>query len=40
MVDEDAVEWVQLVDGVPYLLLTVALYDALLLSLIHPYLLS
>jgi hypothetical protein len=34
------VEQVQLVDGVPYLLLTLALYDALLPGLIHPYLLS
>jgi len=40
MVDGESVEQVQLVNGVPYLLFTVALYDALLLGLIHPYLLS
>jgi hypothetical protein len=40
MVDEGCVEQLQLIDGVPYLLLTLALYDALLLGLIHPYLLS
>ena len=40
LVEEESVEQVQLVAGVPYLLFTVALYDALLLGLIHPYLLS
>jgi hypothetical protein len=40
MVDEESVEQVQLIDGVPYLLFTIALYDGLLLGLIHPYLLS
>jgi hypothetical protein len=40
MIDEESVEQVQLGDGVPSLLLTLALYDALLLGLIHPYLLS
>jgi hypothetical protein len=40
MVDEGCVEQVQLVDGVRYLLFTLALYDALLLGRIHPYSLS
>ncbi len=39
MVDEESVEQVQLIDGVPYLLLTLALYDGLFLGLIYRYLL-
>jgi hypothetical protein len=39
MVDEGCVEQDQSGDGVPYLLLTLDLYEALLLGLIYPYLL-